>query len=74
MAIESRSPLFASAAAVEKLETAHYRSICPIGDAGAISTVRHKQINVKQRHCGCTSPHTLESWSIGLLMPATTNR
>jgi hypothetical protein len=29
--------------AVEKLETAHHRSICPIGDAGAISTVRHKQ-------------------------------
>jgi hypothetical protein len=31
-------------------------------------------INVKQRRCGCTSPHTLEGWSIGLPVRARTNR
>jgi hypothetical protein len=53
-------------AAVEKLKTAHHRSICPIGDAGAI--------NGPPRCCGCTSPHTLESWSIEAPVRARSNR
>lgn len=30
-------------------------------------------IHLKQRRCGCTSPHTLESWLIGLHVRARSN-